>query len=140
MRKTHRGSCHCGAVAFECEVDLAAQTSRCNCSICWKTRFWKAFFPAADFRLIRGEEALTDYTFGRGAIRHRFCKICGVKLYGAATFDTVFEGKELKGEFRAINIAALDDMPPEELDALPVQYEDGMHDRWDRAPSVFHYL
>jgi hypothetical protein len=140
MRKTHRGSCHCGAVSFECDVDLAQGTSRCNCSICSKSRFWKAFFPAADFRLVKGEQMLTDYTFGSGAIRHRFCKACGVKVFGAATFDTEFEGKPLKGEFRAINVAALDDVAPEELDGLPVKYEDGMHDRWESAPEIRGYL
>jgi hypothetical protein len=140
MKKTHRGSCHCGAVAFECDVDLEQSTSRCNCSICTKSRFWKAYFPAADFRLIRGEDSLTGYTFGPRVIRHCFCKVCGVKLFGAAIFDTVINGKPLKGEFRAINVAALDDVTPEELEGLPVQYQDGLHDRWEKAPAVQRYL
>ena len=31
--KTHHGSGHCGAVRFECQLDLAEGTSKCNCSI-----------------------------------------------------------------------------------------------------------
>ena len=42
MKKTYHGGCHCGAVRFECELDFAGITSKCNCSICTKTRFWKA--------------------------------------------------------------------------------------------------
>ncbi len=67
MKRIYHGSCHCGAVRFECEADLAAGTSRCNCSICGKGRFWKAIVKAPDFRLLQGEEALSDYRFDGAA-------------------------------------------------------------------------
>ena len=33
------------------------------------------------FRLIRGEDDLTTYTFNTGVARHHFCRHCGVKSW-----------------------------------------------------------
>jgi hypothetical protein len=134
MMKTYHGSCHCGAIRFECELDLAKGTSRCNCSACTKGRFWKAIVMANSFRLNQGADALSNYQFGRHVIHHLFCKQCGIKPFGRANI------KELGGEFYAVNVACLDDVMPEELAAAPVQFEDGQHDRWDAAPEVTRHL
>jgi hypothetical protein len=130
-KRTYRGSCHCGDVRFEADIDLADGTSRCNCSICTKTRFWKAFVPADALRLVQGEDALTEYRFGRGAVAHLFCKRCGVKPFGRV---------ELERALYAINVACLDDVAAEELAGAPVRFQDGRNDRWEAAPAETRHL
>jgi hypothetical protein len=79
---THRGGCHCGAVRFE--VDAPARLDdviECNCSICRMTGFLHLIVPAARFRLLRGADVLTEYTFNTGVAKHRFCRICGIKSF-----------------------------------------------------------
>jgi hypothetical protein len=133
MKKTYTGSCHCGAVRFECDLDLAAGTSRCNCSICAKGRFWKAVVPADAFRLTKGEDSLSDYTFGSRSIHHLFCKRCGIKPFGRGHLDEI-------GDFVAVNVACLDDATDEALAQAPVQYEDGWSNHWESPPRETRHL
>jgi hypothetical protein len=134
MKKTYHGSCHCGAVSFECQLDLADGTSKYNCSICTKTRFWKPIVKADGFRLLQGEDALSEYRFGGGAIHHLFCSRCGVKSFGSGDME------EQGGKFYAVNVACLDDTTDEELAQAPVTYENGWNDRWDQAPAETRHL
>ncbi len=133
MKKTYHGSCHCGAVRFECELDLATTTSRCNCSICRKTRLWTEIIPADQFRVIEGEQELVDYTFGNNAVHHRFCRHCGVKGGGRGHMEPI-------GDFSAVNLAALDDASEAELAAAPVVYQDGAHNDWAHTPAETRYM
>ena len=133
MRRTYHGSCHCGAVHFDAEIDLAAGTSRCNCSICAKGRFWKAIVPARAFRLRRGAADLSTYRFGSRTILHRFCRYCGIKPFGEGHMEGL-------GDFVAVNLACLDDAAPEELAAAPVAFEDGCHDDWAATPAEHRHL
>lgn len=45
------------------------------------TGFLHLIVPASRFRLVSGEEALTDYRFNTGAARHLFCSHCGMKSF-----------------------------------------------------------
>jgi hypothetical protein len=76
---THHGGCHCGAVAFEVDAPAVIEALDCNCSICSKTGFLHLIVPRSRFRLLRGEDVLTDYRFGTGVAVHRFCSRCGIK-------------------------------------------------------------
>lgn len=134
MKTTYHGSCHCGAVRFSCDLDLSQGTSKCDCSICTKARFWKAIAKADSFRLLKGEAALSDYQFASKSIHHLFCRQCGVKPFGRGSMEA------LGGTFYAINLACLDDLEPSVLAAVPISYEDGRHDNWQAPPAAFRHL
>jgi len=132
VKKTYHGSCHCGAVRFECELDLAEGTSRCNCSICRRARFWKAIVSPDAFRLVAGADSLSEYRFGSHNIAHRFCRNCGIKPFGVGHSDGAIA-------FYAINVLCLD-ASDEALAAAPVEYQDGRENQWGRAPAETGFL
>jgi len=78
---THRGSCHCGAVAFEVDAPASVRVSDYNCSICRMSGYLHLIVPQARFRLLRGVDSLTEYRFNTGVARHLFCTRCGVKSF-----------------------------------------------------------
>ncbi|HWW32953.1 MAG TPA: GFA family protein [Steroidobacteraceae bacterium] len=78
---THRGACHCGAVAFEADAPARLTVSDCNCSICRMSGYQHLVIPRSRFRLLKGAESLTEYRFNTGTARHLFCRHCGVKSF-----------------------------------------------------------
>jgi hypothetical protein len=137
--KTHSGSCHCGAVRFEADIDLAEGTIKCNCSSCVKARSWLAVARAARFRLIAGAESQADYQWvppGRTGptIQFHFCRVCGIRTPGRGELEA------MGGVFYAVQIQLLDNVDPDELAAAPIRYLDGRHDDFDRPPSDIRFL
>jgi hypothetical protein len=133
MKKTYKGACHCGAVQFEADIDLAAAgTFKCNCSICTKTRMWGTIVAPQDFRLISGEADLQDYQpYG---VHHVFCKHCGVRPYGWG------EHPDLGGKFYGLRLACLEGVEDSELANARVTYHDGRNDNYAVAPTETRHL
>jgi hypothetical protein len=77
----HRGGCHCRRVRFEVDAPVDITVQDCNCSICSMSGFLHLIVPLSQFRLISGQEFLSEYTFNTGVAKHRFCKVCGVKSF-----------------------------------------------------------
>lgn len=81
LRITHRGSCHCGAVTFEVDAPAEIEAYECNCSICRRTGYLHLIVPAADFRVLSGQNCLVSYRFNTGVANHLFCRTCGIKAF-----------------------------------------------------------
>jgi hypothetical protein len=61
---THKGSCHCGRIAFEVEGDIT-QVMECNCSHCSRKGYLLWFVPREKLRLATPESALATYMFNK---------------------------------------------------------------------------
>lgn len=110
----YMGGCQCGKVRYEVKVDLGAPVISCNCSMCGRAGTLLTFVPESQFKLLAGEESLTDYQFNRHAIHHLFCKVCGVKSFARGA------GKD--GPTVAINARCLDGV---EVADLAINHFDG---------------
>jgi len=100
--RTYAGRCHCGAVAFEIDTDMAELTT-CDCSICSRRNALMVRVPESAFRLLAGEAALTEYRFHTNTARHFFCGTCGIYP---------FHRKRVTPDFLGINVFCLDDFDP----------------------------
>ena len=109
--KTYIGGCHCGAVRYEVEMDLD-KVMECNCSHCSKKGFLLSFVDRDKFTLQSSEDMLIEYFFNKKAIRHIFCRVCGVQSFAeGVTFPKV-----------AINVRCLDDV---DISSLTIEQVNG---------------
>jgi hypothetical protein len=132
--KTYSGSCNCGAVQYEAEIDLTKGSGRCNCTFDRKVRSWTTFVPAGTVHIISGEDNLTEYHKHQEAGHKFFCKTCGIYIYGKGNAEY------MGGPYEAIYISSLDTATPEELAAIPVRYADGLNNNWTETPTITSYL
>jgi hypothetical protein len=131
--QTFSGACHCGKVRIEADLDLAAGSNRCNCSICGKLRAWTVIAKPQALRLLAGQDDLSSYEWGAKISQRMFCKHCGVHVFGRGFLEQV------GGDFVSVNLAVLD-VEPAALTTIPVRYFDGLHDNWMSTPQFTGYL
>ena len=119
--ETFNGSCHCGAVKFEVDLDLGKGGSHCNCSICNKIGQLGVIAKPEAFRLLTSETALSIYEWGAKISQRYFCKTCGVHCFARGFLE------QIGGAYVSVNLNAVDGIEPS---AIPHAYWDGRHDNW----------
>jgi hypothetical protein len=134
MKKTYHGSCHCGAVKFEADIDFTQGTNKCNCTICTKTRNWNVIIKPDAFRLLSGEDAQSNYQFGSKQGHSLFCKTCGVRSFERGHV------KEIGGDYVSIKVSSLDDVDLADLIAAPVRHSNGRDNAWWEPPKEIRHL
>jgi len=82
MKSEYRGSCLCGAIAYEIDCE-AGRIVHCHCQTCRKAQgalfSSNAFIPREKFRWLHGQELLSFYESSPGKNRY-FCSRCGSHL------------------------------------------------------------
>lgn len=124
--RVHRGGCHCGRVRFEVDAPARIEALDCNCSICARSGYLHLIVPQSAFRLLQGEDALSEYRWGSGAARHLFCRVCGVKSFYVPRSNP--DGID-------VNVRCLD---PETIVELVVTPFDGRGDWEAQAATIGH--
>ena len=86
------GECHCGAIAYEAEID-PAKAVICHCADCqaFSGAPFRASVPAkaGDFRLTKGSPRVYVKTAQSGNKRAQaFCDHCGSQVYSAQPENT----------------------------------------------------
>ena len=119
----HAGGCHCGRVRFEVEAGARIEVAECNCSICDKVGYLHLIVSADRFRLLKGRDELTAYTFNTGVAQHYFCRHCGVKSFYIPRSHP---------DGVSVNARCLDDGTVESMTVLPY---DGRN--WDAARAAW---
>ncbi len=102
--ETRVGTCHCGAVRFEVDLeDGLSNLRRCNCSLCRRKGAIMAGVPLARLRVTAGADKLTLYQWNTHTARHYFCSVCGIYTH--------HQRRSNPNEY-GFNVACLDGVDP----------------------------
>ena len=130
--KTYHGSCHCGKVTFQADIDLSTGTGKCNCTYCTKLRNWSVLVKPEALHDVVGEEHLSAYAKEGRPVeygKHYFCSNCGINVFSHGHLA------EIGGDYAGILLAALDDASIDELVSGPVRYSEGRNNNWMNPPA-----
>jgi len=111
-----KGSCHCGAVHFEVQLEPGPEAPfdklrRCNCSLCSRKGAVVASVPLARLTVTQGVEKLTLYQWNTRTAKHYFCSVCGIYTHHQRRSDPT--------EF-AFNVACIEGVDPFSLGEIPM--------------------
>jgi hypothetical protein len=120
----HHGSCFCGDVQFEVELDLASG-SQCNCTICTKLGATGSLVKPAAFTLLSPEAKLASFSRAPEIASRYFCARCHIYCFGKGHLE------QLGGDFVSVNLNCIDDY---DVSTAQLIHWDGRHDNWAAGP------
>jgi len=117
MKKTYKGSYHCGRVQFETTAYID-HVRVCDCSICRKHGALNFRVAEADFQLKTPLEELSLYQLGSFTAKDYFCPVCGILPFRLPSHPTPAELSRGVARFDgwAVNVRCLDEI---DLGTLP---------------------
>jgi hypothetical protein len=98
--RTYAGTCQCGRVRYEAQIDLSAPEVERQLRI--ENR--SALIKSSAFRLVSGGEHLEDTQMGMLFGHNRACRHCGIRPFGKGRLQ------RFGGDFYTINLATLDNL------------------------------
>ena len=110
--KTYKGSCHCGFIKFEVDMNLD-HVRDCDCSICSMRGALNHRVKESQLRIFTALDALCLYEWNTKTAKDYFCPICGI---------LPFRRPRAEADIWAVNVRCLDDV---ELDAIPIKKVQG---------------
>ncbi len=110
---TYFGSCHCGAVRFRIDAELA-ETTTCDCSLCVKKNALMTKVHESELEILAGEEMLSLYQWNTRRAKHYFCSRCGIYT---------FHRKRAQPDHYGVNVFCLDGFDPR---SLPTRATEGI--------------
>jgi len=109
---TYKGSCHCGSVKFEVDLDLD-HVRICDCSICRKRGALNHRVEESQIRVLTDLEDMTLYQWHTKTARDYFCPTCGI---------LPFRRPRTAPKLWTVNVRCLDDV---DLESIPKVYLEG---------------
>ena len=110
--ETKIGSCHCGAVFFEVDLQNGFENlRRCNCSLCRRKGAVMASVAIERLRVVKGEDKLSLYQWNTKQAKHYFCSICGVYTH--------HQRRSKPGEY-GFNVACIEGVDPFALGSVAI--------------------
>ena len=109
MKKTYQGSCHCGKVKFEVDMDLD-HVRVCDCSLCRKRGALNHRVSDSDLRPATPLDEMTLYQWHTRTAKDYFCPVCGI---------LPFRRPRTAPEVWTVNVRCLEGV---ELDSIPVDH------------------
>jgi hypothetical protein len=115
-----KGSCHCGAVAFEVS-EPPTELTECNCSLCRRLGGRWAYYLPDQLRILRGADSLVPYVQGDRILAMHHCRTCGCSTHwvGLPGTEVAPDGENPRV---CINARLLEDF---DLDSVPIRKVDG---------------